>query len=176
MKKIGIFYAPAKGSTEKVIKMVAQKLGSDAELHLIDEKTNPESMDKFENIIFGISTVGRDHWDAQYKKIGWDMFLPKLTGYDFNNKTIAIVALGNHIMYEDNFLDALGHLAPIIKNQNGKLVGEVPVSKFSDFEHINSFGVIDNKFPGLPIDDDNLSDVTDERLNEWLTELKPKFA
>lgn len=176
MKKIGIFYAPAKGSTEKVVKMLAKQIGSEAEIHLIDENTKPEALNAYENVIFGISTVGRDHWDSQYKKIGWDLFLPKLNEYDFSKKNVAIVGLGNHIMYEDNFLDALGHLAPIIKNNGGKLIGEVPVSTFEDFEHISSFGVIDNNFPGLPIDEDNLGDVTEERLTEWFNELKPKFA
>jgi flavodoxin I len=176
MKKIGIFYAPAKGSTEKVVKMLANKLGNNADVHFIDDNSDANILDAYDNIIFGISTVGRDHWDAQYTKVGWDHFLAKIAHYDFSNKTIAIAALGNHIMYEDNFLDALGHLAPLITKSGGKIIGEVEVSKFEDFEHIDSFGVIDGKFPGLPIDEDNLSDVTEERLNNWLAEIKPQFA
>ena len=176
MKKIGIFYAPAKGSTEKVAKLLANKLGENAELHLIDENTETAVFDNYENIIFGISTVGRDHWDAHYTKIGWDYFLPKLHNYDFAGKTVAIFGLGNHIMYKDNFLDALGQLGPLVIKNGGKLVGQVDVEKYDDYEDIDSFGVVDGKFPGLPIDEDNLSDVTEERITEWLEEIKPQLA
>ena len=175
MKKVGIFYAPAKGSTEKVAKMIAQKIGADAELHLIEENSSQELLNSYDNIIFGISTVGRDHWDSQYSKIGWDYFLPKLEKLNFEGKTVAIVGLGNHIMYEDNFLDALGHLAPIITKSKGNLIGFVATNQYKDYEHINSFGVIDGKFPGLPIDEDNLSELTEERLEKWLNEIKTKF-
>ncbi len=176
MKKLGIFYAPAKGSTEKVAKILAEKLGDKAELHLIEHSTDTSVLDAFDNIIFGISTVGRAHWDSHYGKIGWDYFLPKLENYNFANKTIAIVGLGNHIMYKDNFLDALGHLAPFITKNKGKLIGEVEISKFEDYKDIDSIGVIDGKFPGLPIDEDNSSELTQERLTNWVEEIKSQFS
>jgi len=176
MKKMGIFYAPAKGSTEKVAKLVADKFGDSAELHLLEENTETSVLDNYDNIIFGISTVGRDHWDSHYGKIGWDYFLAKLDHYNFEGKTVAIFGLGNHIMYKDNFLDALGHLAPKIFENNGKLVGQVAVDKYEDFEDIDSFGVLDGNFPGLPIDEDNLSDETGNRVDEWVNEIKPLFA
>jgi len=75
MSKIGLFYAPAKGSTEKIAKKIAEKIGNDkVDLILVEENTNIDVLKSYEKIIFGISTVGRENWDAEYKKIGWDFF------------------------------------------------------------------------------------------------------
>ncbi len=177
MKKIGLFYAPAKGSTEKVAKRVAAEFGKEnVELVLVNDQSSPEQLAAYDHLIFGISTVGRDSWDSNYGKIGWDHFLPKLATYSFAGKTVAIFGLGNHIMYEDNFLDALGMLGPIVIKNGGKLVGAIKTNHYEEYENIESNGVINGEFPGLPIDEDNLPDKTDERVQEWVKSIKHAFG
>lgn len=177
MKKIGLFYAPAKGSTEKVAKKVAALIGNDkVEMKLVNDTTTVEQLAEYDHLIFGISTVGRDSWDSNYGKVGWDYFLPKLSQFNFSGKTVAIFGLGNHIMYEDNFLDALGILGPIVVKNNGNLVGSIKTSHYEEYENIESNGVVNGEFPGLPIDEDNLPDKTTERVEEWVSMLKPSFG
>ena len=174
MRKIGLFYAPAKGSTEKIAKIIANKIGNDkVEMVLIDENSTISEFDSFDKLIFGISTVGRESWDAEYTKVGWDFFLPKVEQADFKGKTAAIFGLGNHILYADYFVDAMGFLGKKVIENGGKLVGYVDKDKY-EFKH--SEAIVDDKFLGLPIDEDTQEELTDERLEDWFSDIKEFFV
>ncbi len=174
MNRIGLFYAPAKGSTEKIAKIIAEKIGNDkVDLILVDENTETDVFKPYEKLILGISTVGRENWDTEYKKVGWDFFLPKLDNADFTNKTVALFGLGNHILYADYFVDAMGELGQKILGKGGKLVGWVDQNGY-EFKH--SKAIINNKFVGLPLDEDTQEELTQERLNKWLKEIKEEFG
>ncbi len=43
-----------------------------------------------------------------------------------------------------------------------------------DFEKSNA--IVDDQFVGLVIDHENQSEQTDERLDEWLEQIKPAFG
>ena len=59
MKKVGLFYGPVGGSTEKVAKKVADALGNE-NVDLISVKDAKASdVEKYENVIFGMSTIGK---------------------------------------------------------------------------------------------------------------------
>ena len=49
-----------------------------------------------------------------------------------------------------------------------KIIGKVPTDGYT-FEESKS--VIDGKFCGLAIDEDNESDLTDERLSNWVKQI-----
>lgn len=174
MKKIGLFYAPAGGSTERAAKKIVEFLGEEnVEMKLIEDNTPTSVLDGYSQIILGISTVGRDTWDSAYSKIGWDFFLPRLEDYNFEGKTVAIFGLGNHIMYPENFQDAMGLLGPKVMENKGNLIGRCASSDFSEFENMDSDGMdMEGVFYGLPLDEDNLSDLTDERVEKWVTQIK----
>ena len=174
MRKIGLFYAPAKGSTEKIAKIIANKIGNDkVEMVLVDENSTISEFDSFDKLIFGISTVGRESWDAEYTKVGWDFFLPKVEQADFKGKTAAIFGLGNHILYADYFVDAMGFLGKKVIENGGKLVGYVDKDKY-EFKH--SEAIVDDKFLGLPIDEDTQEELTNERLEDWFSDIKEFFV
>ncbi len=173
MDKIALLYAPAKGRTEKVAKIICEKIGTEKfDLILIDEQTDPKLLTNYKKIIFGISTVGRDSWDANYTKIGWDFFLPKLYNFDFSKKTVAIFGLGDHLLYANNFVDALGALAKVVEENGAKLVGKCSTEGYTFSE---SEALVDDTFLGLPIDEDNEEELTDERLNNWLKKISGDF-
>ena len=177
MKKIGLFYAPPRGSVEKVVKQITEIYGSEnIDVVLVNEETKPEALNDYDKIILGISTVGRHNWDASYTKIGWDFFLSKVKAADLSNKTIALFGLGDHITYSDTYVEALGELGRIIMKSKAKLVGKVAVNKYEEYQHIDSEGVVDGWFPGLPLDEDHLSDLTEIRLKEWFEEIKTDFG
>ena len=170
MSKIGLFYAPAKGSTEKIAKKIAEKIGNDkVELILIDKNTEIEKITSYDKIIFGISTVGRESWDAQYHKIGWDYVLPKLEKTSFKGKTAAVYGMGNHILYADYFVDAMGALGKAVLNNDGKLVGYV---NKNEYEYKHSEAIIGDKFIGLPLDEDTQEELTEIRIDKWLADIK----
>jgi len=170
MSKIGLFYAPAKGSTEKTAKKIAEKIGIDkVDLILIEKNMDINKIISYDKIFFGISTVGRESWDAQYHKIGWDYVLPKLEKADFSGKTVAVFGMGNHILYADYFVDAMGTLGKQVLENGGKLVGYID-KKLYEYKH--SEAIIDDKFIGLPLDEDTQEEMTEERIDKWLTDIK----
>ncbi len=171
--KIGLFYAPSGGSTDKVAKKFAEIVGNEKfELSLVDEKTTAEQLSDYQYIIFALSTVGRDSWSAEYSKIGWDFLFPKLYDYDFSGKTVAVIGLGNHVLYAHSFVDSMGALAKLVEKNGGKLVGKCSTE---DYEFSDSEAVVDDVFLGLPIDEDNDEDLTDERLTNWWNDIKEYF-
>ena len=51
-------------------------------------------------------------------------------------------------------------------------VGKVPTE---DYEYDESQAEIDGQFVGLPLDEDNESNLTGDRIKEWVTQLKKEF-
>jgi flavodoxin I len=173
MKKIGLFFAPEGGNVEKVTKKVIEKIGSEKIDLFSVQKIDTDLLKNYDKIIMGISTVGRDSWDSNYSKIGWDFFIPKLDKVDLKNKVIAIFGLGNHILYPENFVDSMGILGKKLIERGAKIIGQTPVE---DYDYNDSAAIIDGQFIGVPIDEDNDNDLTDERLDKWLNKIKNDFG
>lgn len=172
MEKIGLFYGPAKGSTEKVAEKVAEQIGKDKVDLLPVKNSNAKDLEKYQNIIFGVSTIGKETWDASSTANDWDKFRPEIDKVDFTNKTVAMFSLGDHITYPKHFVDALGWLAEKLKPRNANLIGYVDTKEY-EFEE--SQGIEGDKFMGLPIDEDYEAHLTDDRIKKWLEEILPKF-
>jgi len=172
MNKIGIFYGPEKGSTERVAMKVAKELGEDNIELVLVKNANISDLDRFENIIFGISTIGKETWDADSSQEDWDVFFPNLDKVDFSNKKVALFGLGNSVSYAQYFVDAIGTLGEKLMEQNANIIGQVSPEGYSFDE---SKGLIGGKFIGLPIDEDFEDDMTNERVKTWVGEIKPLF-
>jgi flavodoxin I len=174
MSKIALLYAPAKGSTEKVARLIQNKIGKEKiDLIQIDENTLPSILNSYSKIIFGISTVGRDSWDSKYNKVGWDFFLPKLEKVDLIEKTIAIYGLGDHILYTNNFVDSMGSLASMLAKCGATLAG---MTSTDGYEFADSLAISNGMFVGLPIDEDNEPELTEQRLNAWIIKISKEMG
>jgi len=172
MSKIGIFYGPEKGSVGKVAHMIANILGENhADLILVKD-CDPKTLNQYEKIILGISTIGTSNWDSEHTDTDWDVFFTHIPEVDWSNKTVAIYGLGDHINYPEHFVDAIGWLYEKLKPLNANIVG---FSKSDDYSFNDSEAFIDNKFVGLPLDEDYESEKTEERLVQWINNLKNEF-
>ncbi|NQU86085.1 MAG: flavodoxin [Mariniphaga sp.] len=172
MSKIGIFFGPLKGSTNKVAEKVKTALGDAAVLVPVKNATVAD-LEKFDKIIFGISTVGKDTWDSEFSSNEWAKFLPEISKVDYTGKTVAIFGLGDHITYTQNFVDFMGSLGKELINNNANVVGKVSTE---GYEFDASEAVIDGQFIGLPLDEDFEPELTEERLSSWLQKIKPEFG
>jgi flavodoxin I len=172
MKKIGLFYGPLGGSTERVAKKVAAALGNE-NVELIHAKgAKAADIEKYENIIFGLSTIGKETWDSDKPANDWDVFLPELEKVDYSNKVIAMFGLGDQITYDLHFVDALGLVAERILPKGAHIVGRVDTAGY-DFRESNA--LVDGKFIGLPVNEDFEPELTDERVNNWVEKIKTEF-
>ena len=173
MKKIGLFYGPKGGSVERVAFKLVDMIGKEnVDLYPV-KGANASDLEKYDNLILGISTIGRETWASDAPADDWDKFLPELEGVDYKNKIIAMYGLGDHITYPLHFVDALGTLADILMKHDGTVIGQVSTDGY-EFEE--SKAIIDGQFTGLPLDEDFEPEKTDERLMGWLEIILPLFT
>ena len=99
MSKIGLFFGPLKGSVHRVAEKVKAAFGEE-QIELISvNEASATDLEKYDKIIFGISTVGKETWDSNYSNTDWSKFFPTISKVDYSGKTVAIFGLGDHITY-----------------------------------------------------------------------------
>ncbi len=165
MEKIGIFYGSSSGNTESVANQIAAALG-EVEIFNVDG-ANKSDLEDCKNIILGAST-----WGVGDLQDDFDDFLSELGDADLAGKKVAIFGLGDQESYADSFVDGMGAIYEAIADKGCELVGKTSVDGYSFDE---SRAVVDGEFCGLVIDEDNQSDLTEERVNNWVEVLKSKF-
>lgn len=165
MAKIGVFFGSSTGNTEDAAKEIAQQLGGEAtEI----SSTSEDEILACDYIVFGVST-----WGAGDLQDDFDDFMSTLEGMDFSGKKVAVFGLGDQEGYPDTFIDAVGIVAKAVKSAGGELVGAVATD---GYEYDSSEAEEGGKFLGLPLDEDNQSDLSAERISAWVADLKSAFA
>lgn len=172
MSKIGLFYGPMGGSVENVAKKILKVLGEDKVDVRPIRDTSAADVNKYQKVIFGISTIGSHTWQRETPSKDWDGFIHELDHIDYSNKTIALYGLGDHITYALHFVDSLGVLGGVLIEKGAHIIGQTSTD---DYDFKDSEAVIDGKFIGLPLDEDYESDKTDERIKNWLDRILPLF-
>ena len=118
-------------------------------------------------MILGASTTGIG--DLQDD---WDSFLPSFAKADLSDKTVAIFALGDSASYSSSFAEAMIVIYDAISDKTN-IVGSVADEGYT---YDDTMSIVDGRFVGLPIDEDNEYDKTDERIEAWVEELKKIFV
>jgi flavodoxin I len=173
MSKIGLFFGPLKGSVHRVADKIKAAIGEQHVDMISVNDASVSDLEKYDLIIFGISTVGKETWDSNYSNTDWSKFFPNISKIDFSGKTVAIFGLGDHITYSSYFVNAMGMLAKDLLKNGATIVGQVDPS---GYEFDESEAVIDGLFTGLPIDEDFEPELTDERIANWVNSLKPALG
>ena len=163
--KIGLFYATDTGNTRTVAKLIKQQL-AEAEVKLYNvTKATTEDLQGCDALIFGTPTLG----DGELPET-LEAFLPTLESAELSDKPVALFGLGDQINYPKEFVDALGILYRKLKKRGVKFDGFWPLDGYQ-FE--KSRAVVDGKFVGLVIDQDNQEDLTEGRVSAWVKQVKP---
>lgn len=165
MAKIGVFYGSSTGNTEDAAKQIAGALGAEA---VEISSTSADDILACDYIVFGVST-----WGAGDLQDDFDDFMGTLEGMDFSGKKVAVFGLGDQESYSDTFVDAMGIVGKAVKAAGGELVGAVSTD---GYEFDSSEAEEGGSFIGLPLDEDNQSDLTADRIAAWVAELKKAFA
>ncbi|MCU4156152.1 flavodoxin [Carboxylicivirga sp. A043] len=168
MSKIGIFYGPELGSVEKVARVIESKFGADKVELVAVKNANETALQQFDKLIFGMSTIGKTNWDSEHKDTDWDEFVSNFDKVNWSGKKIAMYGLGDHVQYPQHFVDALGWMYERLENTAAELVGFCSTDGYTYEE---SEGIKDGLFLGLPVDEDNESDKTDSRVENWINRL-----
>jgi flavodoxin I len=157
-----IFFASSTGNSEEIASKISSKLDGIEVFDLAGTKI--EKINNYDKIILGGSTWGdgelNDDWED-----AWADFC-KL---DLSSKTIALFGLGDQESYSDEFCSALGIIYEQVNLSGAEIVG---FTSTQGYYHDASKAQIEDKFVGLILDEDNQSDLTDERIENWVNEIK----
>lgn len=164
MSKVAVFYGSTTGNTEFVAGKIAMML--DADKYDVAHKPD-DKFAEYDILILGTSTYGFGGLQDD-----WDSFIPDLRQADLSHKVIALFALGDSQSYPDSFTSSMSELYNVIKDKGCRVIG---FTDASDYEYDESESVIDGKFVGLPIDEDNESDKTDQRISKWIDALRDEI-
>jgi flavodoxin I len=167
MAKIGLFYGTQTGNTSAIAETLKKALGpNNVDLHDVAD-VDPTDFQDYEYLIIGCPT-----WNVGELQSDWDGIYEELDGVDFSGKQVAYFGAGDQVGYADNFQDAMGILEEKITQLGGKTVGYWSTEGY-DFNE--SKAVRGDRFVGLAIDEDNQSDLTDERIEAWAKLLKQQW-
>ncbi|MBF7042168.1 flavodoxin FldA [Campylobacter volucris] len=161
---IAVIFGSSMGNTEGAANMIAEKLGISDVLNIAD--IDADKINSYDKLICGTSTWGsgdlQDDWD------GFDFSKLNLSG-----KTVAVFGMGDSESYSDTYCSGMGKLAQGLKSAGANLVGAVSTGGYT-FEA--SDAVEGDKFVGLALDNDNHEDLTENRINTWIEQIKPSFS
>ncbi|NJK38703.1 MAG: flavodoxin [Oscillatoriales cyanobacterium RM2_1_1] len=171
MAKIGIFYGSTSGVTGEIAEKIQEAIGdSVCDLYSMEDDFDDfNDFLKYDYLLLGCSTWGAGEVQNDWREPLFDMEIEKP---DFSGKTVAVFGAGDCACHGKNFAAALGTLHDQFQALGAKMVGAVSIEGYS-FE--KSAAVRDGQFVGLPLDEVNESDKTDQRIADWLELLKSSF-
>ncbi len=177
MAKVGIFFGTDTGNTRRVAKDISTALTPAIAAKPVNIRTaSVADLHQYAVLILGTPTYGQGQLpglSTGNATSSWEEFLPTLAGHDFTGKKIAIYGLGNQKSYPDEFVDAVFYLAEQFKQCGATLIGDWSTAGYT---FNASKAVVDGRFLGLALDQENQKQLTAERLSSWLNSLAPAWA
>ncbi len=165
---IGIFYGSSTLNTEFVSQKILGEFGADrARLHNVKDVSS-DLFDSYSAYIFITST-----WGAGDLQDDWEVFVPELEKMSISGKTVALVGLGDQKNYPERFCDGIGVLYDKVEALGARVVGSTDTSSY---EFKRSAAIRRDKFVGLVIDEDNQSDLTDDRITTWVKRVRKELS
>jgi flavodoxin I len=167
MMKTGIFYGSTLGHCQNVAKKIQAAFLPDAADLINIEDAGIKTFEDYSNLILGTST-----WGVGEMQEGWEKFAGQLEKLNMSGKKVAFFGVGDQVEWADSFVNGMGMLHHRV-SRSADVVGFTSMEGY-DFEI--SLAIIDNQFVGLVIDDVNQPDLTNERITNWVAQLKKEFV
>jgi flavodoxin I len=168
LNKIGLVYGSSAGCTRQLAGMIAAEFGNRAvEVHDVAEVA-PEVFERYESLILGTSTLGCGELQDD-----WERFRSEFLALDLRGKRVALFGLGDQSDFCNTFVDGLGTLHAMAVDTGAEIVGHWDA--VGDYEFGKSAAVVDGRFVGLVIDEENQSELTAGRVRRWVAQLKTEL-
>ena len=169
MKKTLLLFWGKGGNVERAARKV-HSLFNAAEIDIYDLASyDISTIQDYDLIILGASTIGAEVWMDVKDDNEWSRFFRAVEKLDLSGKYVAFFGLGDQVLYPDHFVDALGIFKMEMKDSNAQLIGEWPIE---GYQFTDSDGYDGKMFFGLALDEDRQADLTLERAEKWIAQLK----
>jgi flavodoxin I len=160
MKKTIVVYGSSTGTCEGIANDIASALGVKA-INVSD--MTAEVIAEHDNLILGTST-----WGAGEVQDDWYDGLNVIEAADMDGKTVALFGCGDSASYSDTFCSGMAEIYNAVKDKGANVIGMVDAT---DYSYDDSEAVIDGKFVGLALDNDNEQHKTAPRIEAWIKSL-----
>lgn len=174
MKKIGMFFGTETGTTRLIAKKLYKLLGAEvADKPVNVNRIQPQDLLQYDALILGTPSYGEGDipgLSAGCLEKNWEEFLQVLGSPDMSGKRIAMFGLGAQERYSERFASSLMALYRVFEELGAEMIGDWSVEGY-DFE--KSASVKDGRFVGLIIDQRTQGMYTEDRLKQWVEQVKP---
>ena len=167
MQNIGIFYGSSTGNTEVAAKQIQQEFGEGIAKTFDVANAKANDIEQFSNLIFGSST-----WGIGDMQDDFEDFLSQIKKANLEGKKVAIFGFGDQETYADSYVDAIGEIYETLDGKGCQIVGKVSTE---GYDYDESRAELDDQFVGLPLDEENQSNLTGKRIKHWVEQLKNEF-
>lgn len=171
MASIGIFVGSSSGVTLAAAELLEAQFESAELVNMEEDYDDLDQFDDFDVLLIGSSTWGqgdpqRDWVDPLYEM---ENDTP-----DFNGKKVAFFGAGDQDTHGEEFVSALAKFKALFSELGADTeYGYWPVDGYT---YKFSAAVKDGKFVGLPIDNVNQEDLTEERIEAWAKQVKEEMS
>ena len=166
MKEIGIFYGSTSGKTEAIVDEIEFNLKK-YEYKVFNIIDGIKEMKNYDNLILVTPTYGVGELQKD-----WENQIEEFKKINFNGKKVALVGLGNQFTFGESFVEGIKVLYDIVTKNNGEIIG---FTSNEGYLYRESKAVIDEKFIGLALDENNQDDDTPDRVYNWINEILREF-
>jgi len=162
MKKTLIVYGSTTGSCREYAEKIAAKLNAEvADVTNLDTKKLAE----YDNLLLGTSS-----WGAGEMQDDWYGGVKILKDSDLSGKTVALFGCGDSEGYSDTFCGGMSELYAAVAGSGAQVVGKVDASTYT---YDDSESVVDGNFVGLALDINEEDAKTEERISNWIDDIRP---
>jgi flavodoxin I len=167
MDKIAICFSFNTNKTSLAAKKIAEAYGQE-QVDLVNaENITPEEFMSHKRHILGVPTW----FDGELPNY-WDEFIPALEDLDLKGRKFALFGNGDQKGYPENFVDGIGIMAAVLEKCGATLVGFTSTDGYS-FE--SSKACRGNMFLGLALDFENQGKQINQKIKDWVDQLKKEF-
>jgi flavodoxin I len=167
MSKIALCFSFNTNKTSLAAKKIAEEFGQENVELVNAENISPEQFLSYKNYILGVPTW----FDGELPNY-WDEFVPALEDMNLKGKKVALFGNGDQRGYPENFVDGLGIMADILEKCGATIIGYTAADGYT-FE--SSKALHGNKFTGLALDFENQGKQINQKIREWVRQLKKEL-
>lgn len=160
-----VFFGSTNGNTSDAAGKIAKLL--DAKTFDVGKLKSADELLNYDMLILGTST-----WYDGELQDDWESFMSLLKATDLSGKIVALFGLGDQEGYGSDFVSGMRQIYDAALACGAKVIGSWEDVGYS---YDNSASVIGGKFIGLALDEDNQSELSDERIATWCAQLKSEM-
>lgn len=164
--KTGIFYGSSTGNTENAAALICALIGG-SQMMPVDTTTRAD-FEACDLLLLGTSTWGQG--DLQDD---WSDSLDSLRAANLQGKKVALFGLGDQSSFPYTFVDGIKVLHDTAIEAGATVVGKWPEA---GYDHMASAALDGDHFVGLPLDQENQAELTEERIQIWVDQVLREAA